>query len=237
MSQGLPTTWQPVRVTEEPETHTGTRAGSAYLVRPGPHGDGTGPGVLVLHSWWGLHDGVKAFCEALCDAGFVVLAPNLLNGVIPETSAEAQLELETSDPNKVAGLIVSSTIALRSATVDPARPVAVVGFSMGASWALWAATRQPESIDRVVAYYGTQSMDFDQLRARVLGHFPTDDSLIAADDLVEMEADLFERGLEPEFWHYDGAQHFFAEPAAVDAFDEAAAAVAWERTLSFLTAE
>lgn len=209
-------------------------AGQAYLVRPGDDGQGTGPGVLVLHSWWGLTAGIKDVCNRLCDEGFVVLAPDLSGGLLPETAAEAELELAQTDPNTTAGLILSSAAALRSATDDPDGPVAVVGFSMGASWALWAATRQPESFHKVVAFYGTQTIDFTDLAADVQGHFAERDDLVSADDIVLLEADLFELGHQPEMWHYEGVGHWFAEPGVDHHFDETAAEMAWDRMLAFL---
>ena len=36
---------------------------------------GQGPGVLVLHAWWGLNDTMKAFCTRLAEAGFVTAKP------------------------------------------------------------------------------------------------------------------------------------------------------------------
>ena len=193
-------------------TETGNQrsAGQAYLVRPGDDGEGSGPGVLVLSSWWGLTSGIKDFCNRLCDEGFVVLAPDLTGGLLPDTAAEAEVELAATDPNSTANLVLSSAFALRSATDNPSGPVAVVGFSMGASWALWAATRQPESFDKVVVYYGSQSIDFGDLQARVQGHFAEHDELVAEDDVLLLESELFELGLEPEMWHYDGVGHWFA---------------------------
>jgi len=211
-------------------------AGTAYLIRPdGPEGPGTGsgPGVLVLSSWWGLTRGVKDLCERLADQGFVALAPDLV-GSLPETAAEAELELERRDPNAVAALLISSVVALRSQTDEPAGPVAVVGFSMGASWALWLATRQPESVSKVVAYYGTQRTSFAELRARVQGHFAEHDELVGETELVELESALFEVGHEPEVWHYPGTRHWFAEPGVTDHHDVEAADLAWLRTLEFL---
>jgi dienelactone hydrolase len=40
---------------------------------------GTGPGVLVLHAWWGLNDTMKAFCTQLAEAGFVAFRPGPLS--------------------------------------------------------------------------------------------------------------------------------------------------------------
>src|SRR3989304_106597 len=37
-----------------------------------------GPGVLVLHAWWGLNDTIRAFCARLANSGFVTFAPDPL---------------------------------------------------------------------------------------------------------------------------------------------------------------
>ena len=138
-------------------------AGSAYLVVPD---DGPGHGVLVLHSWWGLTPAVKAIVEALADAGYTAMAPDLLDGALPVDGDEARDVLADSDPNETAALVLSSIVALRAHSADPSGPVAVLGFSMGASWALWVATRQPDSVDAVVAYYGVQNIDFEGVRGK-----------------------------------------------------------------------
>ncbi len=51
---------------------------------------GKGPGVLVLHAWWGLNDTIKAFCTRLADSGFVAFAPDLYHGKIADTIADAE---------------------------------------------------------------------------------------------------------------------------------------------------
>ena len=211
----------------------GSSAGTAYLVRPD---DGSGPGVLVLHSWWGLTPGVKGLCDRLADEGFVALAPDLLEGRRPETAAEAEVELAGVDPNATAALLLSSVVALRSQTSDPEGPISIVGYSMGASWALWLAARQPESVDAVVVYYGSQDIDFADLRARVLGHFADDDLLVTEDQRDEMLAHLRLLGRDVEFHRYPGTTHWFAEADHPEeaAYDPEAAALAFQRTLAFL---
>lgn len=206
-------------------------AGQAYLVRPDA---GTGPGVLLLHSWWGLNRATKDVADDLADAGFVVVAPDLFEGVLPGDVDEAISVLGAADPDAMAALVVSSAVALRSQTDDPDGPIAAVGYSMGGSWALWLATRQPDTVRAVVTYYGTQRIDFDDLRAPVLGHFASDDDLVSDDELIEMHAHLLLSDKSVLIHRYEGTGHGFAEPAWGSAHRPAAAAEAWARTLEFL---
>lgn len=209
----------------------GAPSGEAYLVQPER---GPGPGVLVLHSWWGLTRGVKDLVERFADEGYTTLAPDLCDGVVPVDAEEARRLLAESDPNLTASLVLDSIVALRAHSEVPQDPVAIVGFSMGASWALWAATRQPSSVRTVVAYYGAQNIDFDALVAPVLGHFAETDPLVSEDELVEMQARLLLSDKHVEVHRYPGTGHWFAEPGIDGHHDPDAAAEAWARTISFL---
>lgn len=206
-------------------------AGSAYLVQPD---SGPGPGVLVLHSWWGLTPGVRRVVERLADAGYTAMAPDLLAGVVPEDRAEAQRELAESDPNVTADLVLSSPVTLRAYSADPQAPIAVIGYSMGASWALWLATRLPDDVAAAVMFYGTQNIDFERLQAPVLAHFAEMDELVAEDERTEMHARLLLSERSIEVHDYPGTQHWFAEEDQLDRYDEDAAELAWERTMEFI---
>src|SRR3954452_205848 len=60
---------------------------SGYLALPDA---GVGPGVLVLHAWWGLNDTIRAVCTRLAEAGYVAFAPDLYHGKVVDTIAEAE---------------------------------------------------------------------------------------------------------------------------------------------------
>ena len=53
--------------------------------------DGKGPGILVLHAWWGLNNTIKDFCTRLADSGFLAFAPDLYHGKIADTIAGAEM--------------------------------------------------------------------------------------------------------------------------------------------------
>ena len=209
-------------------------AGTGYAVVPD---SGAGPGVLVLHSWWGLTPFFRGVCDRLADAGFVALAPDLHgDDRTADTPDEAEALLATTDPNRTAHLVVSSLSALRSMPATPAGPVGIVGFSMGASWALWAAARFPDHVAAVSAWYGTQDVDFAAAEAAFQGHFAEFDDLATDDDVNYLEAQLRLAGHDIDFHRYPGTGHWFAEADRPAAYHAAAADLAWERTLAFLHA-
>jgi len=71
-----------------------------YLAAPAGE---TGPGVLVLHAWWGLNETIKAFCQRLADAGFVAFAPDLYHGKVVDTVAEAEAAVQALEPQFLPG--------------------------------------------------------------------------------------------------------------------------------------
>jgi len=210
---------------------------SGYLVVPeGLTAEGAAPGVLLLHSWWGLSSFFKRAADRLADAGFVTLVPDLHLGHHAETPDEAEALLAEMDPNVVADLVVASASVLRSMPVTFDAPIGVVGFSMGASWGLWLAARQPELVGAMSAWYGSQAIDLVDARAAFQLHVAEHDELVDDDELALMEATLRMDGREVEAHHYAGTAHWFAEDDRVPAYDEAAATLGWERTLAFLHA-
>ena len=206
------------------------RAGTGYLVLPeGDHG----PGVLVLHAWWGLTQAVKDTCDQLAEAGFVALAPDLFDGVVVTTIDDAQAHLAEVDANELAHRTRSSLQTLRDLPATSGQPLGLLGYSMGASMALWLAARVPEAMAGTVAYYGGQDIDMADATSAFLGHYVESDPYVDDDELALLEAELHLDGLTVEFHRYPGARHWFAEPDRPE-HDPAAAALAWDRTIAFL---
>lgn len=206
-------------------------AGTAYVVTP-PGGDG--PGVLVLHAWWGLTPFFKGVADRLADAGFVALAPDLFAGETASTPDEAEALQAASDPNETAALVMAATGALQALPATTGPGIGIVGFSMGGSWALWAATRMPEIVGAAVTFYGATDLDPEPGRAAIQAHFAELDELVSDDEKVTLEAELRLLGREVEVHHYAGTGHWFFEEDHAAAHDPIAAELAWERTIAFL---
>lgn len=71
---------------------------SAYLA------DGGGPGIVVLHEWWGLVPHIEDVCDRLAAVGFTALAPDLYHGATapdtePDDAEKLLLQLDRSEPS------------------------------------------------------------------------------------------------------------------------------------------
>ncbi|MEM7272390.1 MAG: dienelactone hydrolase family protein [Actinomycetota bacterium] len=216
---------------DSPSPFTNRKAGEAFLIDPT---GGAGPGVLVLHSWWGLTPWTRDFCRRVADLGFTVLAPDLFDGVQPMTEAEGEAVLGEADPDAMSGLVMSSAQTLRAASADAAKPIAVIGFSMGASLAMWLSARLTREVGAVVVFYGAQAIDFDDATAEYQGHFADHDHIVSEEDRVLTESFIRLGGRTTDFHVYPETRHWFFEEG--DSFHADAAALAWSRTETFLRA-
>jgi carboxymethylenebutenolidase len=204
-----------------------------YLAMPAA---GKGSAVLVLHAWWGLNDTIKAFCNRLAEAGFVVFAPDLYHGKVTDQIAEAEIlgsVLDGTADQAKAEIIEAVTFLKEQAGSDDSG-VAVIGFSLGAYYALDLSINAPEDIHSAVIFYGTGPGDFSRAKAEYLGHFAGDDPYEPPSNVSALEAGLKEAGRPVTFYTYSGTGHWFFEPDRVQAYNEAAANLAWDRTLAFL---
>jgi carboxymethylenebutenolidase len=205
-------------------------AGTGYVTVPD---SGSGPGVLVLHAWWGLTPFFRQVCDRLAEAGFVALAPDLFAGRTADTPEAGEALLAEADIDATAHLVRSSLFALHGMPATPDAPIGTLGFSMGGSWALWLAGRIPDLVGATVVFYGTQKIDMSPATSAFLGHFAETDPYVDDDELTLLEADLHVLDKDVEFHHYPGTGHWFFESDR-PAYDEPAATLAWDRTLTFL---
>ena len=206
--------------------------GSTQAFFVGPKSGERGPGVLLLHSWWGLTEWVKDLATRIADEGYSVLSPDLLEGALPTTAEEGEQALAEVSPDELAANVMSSARVLQKAARGDDEPIAVIGLSMGASLALWLAARLPDVVGSVVAFYGAQSIDFDEASARFLGHFAENDQMVSEEDRVLTESFLRLGDNETEFHVYPDTAHWFFEPG--ENHHPEAADLAWQRTIEFL---
>ncbi len=197
---------------------------------------GNGSPVLVLHAWWGLNETIKAFCNRLAEAGFIAFAPDLYHGNVAETISGAEALVRALDANHLQAKaeIVETARFLNQRADNANGKLAVIGFSLGAYYALDFSATEPDLVDSVVIFYGTGPEDFSNSKASYLGHFAENDEFEPQANVDALEESLRQAGRSVTFYQYKGTGHWFFEPDRVDAFNPVAASQAWERTFAFL---
>ena len=200
---------------------------NAYLATP----ENGGPGVLVLHAWWGLKPFFKQVCDRLAEQGFVALAPDMRNGQIAETIEAAKELMEKSDNQLIGDVVMAAKDYLLAHSEG--EKIGVVGFSMGAAWALVVAGYDPDKIAATVLFYGIGEADFGKVKSKVQGHFSDNDEWEPMEGVRWLEQSLQDANVDKTFYIYPAVAHWFVEDDRPE-YDSAAAQLAWDRTFEFL---
>ncbi len=210
---------------------------SAYLAVPE---QGSGPGVLVLHAWWGLTEPFRHVCDRLAAAGFVAIAPDLYHGKTTASVEEAQTLASAlgDDEERVRGDIAGAVEVLRQHTATPLSnsrgKLAIIGFSLGGAYALDTSVTLAGEVAAVVTFYATYpGLDYSKASAAYLCHFAENDPFEPAESVAEMEQELQAARKPTTFYTYSGTKHWFFEENRPE-YDAGAARLSWERTIAFL---
>ncbi len=216
----------------------GEKTAPGYLALPR---GGSGPGVLVLHAWWGLNDFFKGVCDRLAQEGFVALAPDLYHGKVASTIEEAkqiqgQVEQDEQGLERAFADVNGAVTFLRQhPAVQPGQGIGCIGFSMGVWYACALSRDRPADIAAVVACYGDADpkADYSVARAAYQGHFAEQDEWVPGELVDQLEGALRTAGREVTFYRYSGVKHWFMEDNRPE-YNAGAARLAWQRALEFL---
>ena len=194
---------------------------------------GSGPPVLLIHSWWGLTRSFTAYADRLADRGYVVGCADLFDGRIAASEAEAR-SLRAARRREPMYKTLQRCVAELSDVDGVIWPdAAVIGFSMGGHWAVWLSQHPPPAIRRTVLYYAARAGDFGQTSSPLLAHFAETDDFVSASARRNMERAIRSAGLDYCAYDYPGSEHWFAE-SDQPAYHPNLADLAFERTVSFL---
>lgn len=216
-----------------PEVEFPANGGTAkgYLAEP----DREGPGLVVLHEWWGLDQSITPVADRFAEEGFVALVPDLFHGESTDQPSEAEQKLMALNMDE-AEKEMRGAVEYLLAHPKCSGEIGSVGFCMGGGLSVWAAAVNPEVGATVTYYYVLPhgKPDFSKIQGPVLGHFGTSDDFIPVEDAKALEAELQEAGVEAAFEYYEGAGHAFSgEHNRIGTYDEGHAENAWKKTVDF----
>lgn len=209
----------------------GTMGG--YLVRPAA-AEGKLPGVLVIHENRGLNPHIADVARRTALAGYLALAPDALFplGGYPGNDDDGRALQRRRDRNEMAEDFEAG-IRWLQAHPDCTGRVGCIGFCFGGSMTNLMAVRVSDLAAAVPFYGGQPAVDeVEKINAPLLLHFAELDKRVNA-GWPAYEAALKKAGKQFKAYFYEGANHGFHNDTT-PRYDEAAAKLAWRRTLDFL---
>lgn len=192
------------------------------------------PGVLVIHENRGLNPYIEDVARRLAVANFIAYAPDGLTSVggYPGDEDKARAIFGQVDREKMTQDFVAAARWLKARS-DCTGKIGVVGFCFGGGMANTLAVRLGADLAAAVPFYGSQppAADVAKIKAPLLLQYAGLDTRINAGWPAYEEA-LKANHVTYTMHMYDGANHGFHNDTT-PRYDEAAAKLAWQRTLDF----
>ena len=206
-----------------------------YLVRPAKaSAKDKVPVVLVVHENRGLNPYIEDVARRLGTENFMAFAPDGLTSVggYPGDNEQGGALFQKVDRAKMTEDFVAAAKWLR-ARPESTGKLGVVGFCFGGGIANTLAVRMGADLAAAVPFYGSAppAEDVPKIKAAVLVHHGELDKRLV-DGWPAYEAALKAANVRYEGYVYPGANHGFHNDTT-PRYDEAAAKLAWERTVGW----
>lgn len=203
-----------------------------YLAKPSKKGKF--PAVIVIHENRGLNPHIEDVARRAAKAGYVALAVDALSllGGTPANEDEARALFAKLDAKQSIAQFVSAVPYLIKRN-DCTSKVGCVGFCWGGAMANNMAVNSPD-LNAAVAFYGRQAAaeDVPKIKAALQLHYAGKDERINA-GIPAYEEALKAAKVSYELYTYPDVDHAFHNDTSAARYNEAAAKLAWGRTLEF----
>jgi carboxymethylenebutenolidase len=203
-----------------------------YLVQPANAG-GKLPGILIVHENRGLNPHIEDIARRLALDNFLAFAPDGLSplGGYPGDEDKARELFAKLDQTKTRADFVAAANYLKGLS-NCSGKIGAVGFCWGGGMVNVLATRLPDLVAGA-PFYGPQpsAEEAAKIKAQLLIHYASNDERINA-GWPAYEAALKAAHVKYEMFQYPGTEHGFNNDTT-PRYVEAAAKLAWERTVAF----
>jgi carboxymethylenebutenolidase len=214
------------------ESPAGNEKIRGYLARPAE--GSKWPGVLVVHENRGLNPYIEDVARRLAVEKFLAFAPDGLTSVggYPGDDEKGGELFRKVDREKMTQDFVAAAQWLK-ARPDCTGKIGVVGFCFGGGIANTLAVRLGSDLSAAVPFYGGQptAADAAKIKAPLLLHYAGLDERVNA-GWPAYEAALKANHVSYQAYVYENANHGFHNDTT-PRYDEAAAKLAWKRTVDF----
>jgi carboxymethylenebutenolidase len=203
-----------------------------YLVQPS--GTGPFPAVLVVHENRGLNPYIEDVARRAAVEGFIALAPDGLfpAGGYPGNDDDGRTLQASLDPGKLRTDMLNSARFLKAHKLSTGK-LGVTGFCWGGGTTNYLAVALGADMQAGVPYYGAapETAGVAKIKAPLLIQYAENDP--GVDGMwPAYEAALKAAGASYQMYMYPGTLHGFHNNST-PRYNEAAAKLAWERTIAF----
>ena len=204
-----------------------------YFVRPS-NASGKLPGVLVIHENRGLNPYIEDVARRFALANFIAFAPDGLTSVggFPGDDEKGAAAFRQVDGKKMMEDFVAAAKWLKANQACTGK-IGAVGFCFGGGVVNNLAVRLGSDLSAGAPFYGRQpsAEDTAKIKAPLMLHYAGNDQGVNA-GIPAFEEALKANGKTYTKYVYEGTQHGFHNDTT-PRYDEAAAKLAWQRTLEF----
>jgi carboxymethylenebutenolidase len=205
---------------------------SAYVARPKE--EKKYAAVIVIHENRGLNAHIEDVARRAAKAGYLAIAPNALSalGPLPATEDEARTKFQTLKPEDNLQNFINAYNYL-STRKDYNGKAGCVGFCWGGAMSNSLAVNLP-GLKAAVAFYGRQpaAEDVVKIKTAIQLHYASLDERINS-GIAAYEEALKKNNITYESHMYEGVNHAFHNDTSGARYNEAAAKLAWQRTMDF----
>lgn len=202
-----------------------------YLAKP--VGDGPFPAVLVIHENRGLNPYIEDVARRAAVEGFVALAPDGLYpvGGYPGNDEDGKALQRGLDRGKLVTDMLNSAKFLKAHSLSTGK-IGATGFCWGGGAVNQLAVQMGADLSAGVPFYGAApKAGVEKIKAPLLVQYAENDPRINGMRPGFEEA-LTAAGAKFEMHTYPGTRHGFHNNST-PRYNEAAAKLAWERTIAF----
>ncbi|MCP9338636.1 dienelactone hydrolase family protein [Stutzerimonas xanthomarina] len=196
--------------------------------------EGQRPGVVVVHEWWGLNDYAKSRARDLAGLGYSALAIDMYGeGKNTEHPKDAMsfMKAALADADAAKARFNAGVDLLKQQQQTDSAKLAAVGYCFGGKVVLDMA-RQGVPLEGVVSFHGALATETraapGSVKARVLVEHGSADSMVSAEDVAALSAEMVKAGADYQFVNLPGAKHGFTNPGA-DKFQKKGVDVAYNK--------
>jgi len=204
-----------------------------YFARPAS-ASGKLPAVLVIHENRGLNPYIEDVARRFAVANFIAFAPDGLTSVggYPGDDEKGAAAFRTVNGPKMAEDFVAAARWLKARPESNGK-LGAVGFCFGGGIVNQLAVRLGSELGAGAPFYGRQpsAEDAAKIQAQLMLHYAGNDEGVNA-GIPAYEAALKANNKKYTIYKYDGTQHGFHNDTT-PRYDEAAANLAWQRTVEF----